>query len=429
MSRGLPGFERFPVWNEPEKFARVIAQGCWPLHPLATWFLTRQSDVVQSRSALTVVKEAIERIGAEPAISGSGLRQVSAAELLLRHLLPEMLAAERGSGAAVAETLQILLEKFQSHLTADQRLVLAGVAILEKMRVGKQTQTAMDELLCEATALDAAAVQGAARALGQELGAIEWNADLGQYELIADATTRGQFQQWLRQRQSALSPEAVRDLFVRNAAKDGDLVDIPTDFGHLHDIATTEWFFEARWASVQTVENVIKTAVQEWERAILPKEAKGRVIYLYLQADDDLAAVDATIERCLREETRRVGSGGPSGVGDRPRGRRGRGRRASGADPHFYRTACRRGAGTLSPLRARRARAQPSGAEGGAGGDDSGAPVLDRRVRGDSGRTPEKRRGGDLCAGLSQGHRPFPSMASRPRRAAVPPTRRKSRAA
>ncbi|MBK5965273.1 hypothetical protein CCR95_14545 [Thiocystis minor] len=307
MSRGLPGFERFPVWNEPEKFARVIAQGCWPLHPLATWFLTRQSDVVQSRSALTVVKEAIERIGAEPAISGGELRQVSAAELLLRHLLPEMLAAERGSGAAVAETLQILLEKFQSHLTADQRLVLAGVAILEKMRVGKQTQTAMDDLLCEATALDAAAAQGAARALGQELGAIEWNADLGQYELIADASTRGQFQQWLRQRQSALTSEAVRDLFVRNAAKDGDLVDIPTDFGHLHDIATTEWFFEARWASVQTVENVLKEAVQEWERAILPKEAKGRVIYLYLQADDDLAAVDATIERCLREETRRVG--------------------------------------------------------------------------------------------------------------------------
>jgi hypothetical protein len=119
-------------------------------------------------------------------------------------------------------------------------LVLAGVAILEKMRVGKQTQTAMDELLCEATALDAAAVQGTARALGQELGAIEWNADLGQYELIADASTRGQFQQWLRQRQSALTPKAVRDLFVRNAAKDGDLVDIPTDFGHLHDIATVD---------------------------------------------------------------------------------------------------------------------------------------------------------------------------------------------
>ncbi|WP_295400257.1 hypothetical protein [uncultured Thiocystis sp.] len=307
MSRGLPGFERFPVWNEPEKFARVIAQGCWPLHPLATWFLTRQSDVVQSRSALTIIKDVIERVSAETVLSGTSLRQVSAAELLLDNMLPEMLAAERETGGVVAETLQLLLEKFQGHLTRPRTLVLAGVAILQKMGVGKQTQVAMDDLLCEAAALESGVLQGAVRELSQDLGALEWNRDLGQYELIADATTRGQFQQWLRQRQSALTPEAVRDLFVRNAAKDGELVDIPTDFGHLHDIATTEWFFEARWASGHTVENVIKTAVQEWERATLPKDAKGRVIYLYLQADDDLAAVDATIERCLREETRRVG--------------------------------------------------------------------------------------------------------------------------
>src|SRR5690606_25840445 len=64
-SQSLPGFHRFPVWSEPEQFSRVIGQGCWPLHPLATWFLTRQRDVVQSRSALTFIKDVIERTANE----------------------------------------------------------------------------------------------------------------------------------------------------------------------------------------------------------------------------------------------------------------------------------------------------------------------------------------------------------------------------
>ncbi|WP_207168497.1 hypothetical protein [Thiocystis violacea] len=307
MSLALPSFGRYPVWSDADKFDRVIARGCWPLHPLATWFLTRQRDVVQSRSALTFIKEIIDRIGGEEAMSGGRLRQVSAAELVLRSMLPEMIAAERERGVSVAETLQVLLEKFQGHLSGEQQLALAGVAILEKMRVGKQTQTAMDELLGEAAALDADDLQGALRTLGQELGAIEWNRDLGQYELIADASTRGQFQQWLRKRQAALSPEAVRDLFVRNAAKDGDLGDIQTDFGRLHEIATAEWFYEARCEQVQTIENAIKAAARDWEKAILPKDAKGRVIYLYLHAEDDLAGVEETITRALSEEIKRLG--------------------------------------------------------------------------------------------------------------------------
>ena len=153
MSHALPGYGRFPVWTDSEKFSRVIAQGCWPLHPLATWFLTRQRDVVQSRSALTFIKEMVERIAPEDAVTAGRLRQVSAAELVLQSMLPEMIAAERETGGVVAETLQLLLEKFQAHLNTDQRLALAGVAILERMRVGKLDQERMNRLLAEACAL------------------------------------------------------------------------------------------------------------------------------------------------------------------------------------------------------------------------------------------------------------------------------------
>ena len=308
MQHALPRFQQFPVWNEPERFSRVITQGCWPLHPLATWFLTQQRDVVQSRSALTFIKDLIERIGAEEAIvPGKRLRQVSAAELTLRSLLPEMIAAERETGATVAETLQLLLEKFQAHLNDPQRLALAGVAILQKMRVGKQNQQGMNELLSEATALDNEALNAALQVLNRELGALEWNADLGQYELIADASTRGQFQQWLRKRLTEFTADAVRDLFVKRATQDGELGHIDTDFGQSNNIGTLDWRFEAQFAHSGTVDGLIYRAFQQWQQAFSPKDAKGQLIYLYLHPDDDANAVDIKICAKLQQELQKTG--------------------------------------------------------------------------------------------------------------------------
>lgn len=307
MRDSLPGFQRFPVWSDPERFARVIVQGCWPLHPLATWFLTRQRDIVQSRSALTFIKDVIDRISAEDALTAGRLRQVSAAELALRSLLPEMIAAERETGVTVAETLQGLLEKFAGHLNDPQRLALAGVAILEKMRVGKQTQPAMDVLLGEAAALDSATLHSALQALSQELGALEWNPDLGQYELIADATTRGQFQQWLRRQQVGLTPAALRDLFLRRGARDAELGPLDTDFHQSHEIATREWGFAVQLAHNDTIETAIQRAFQAWRQALAPKDLRGQLIYLYLHADDNLAQVETRVRASLDQRLQVTG--------------------------------------------------------------------------------------------------------------------------
>ncbi len=304
----LPGYNRYPVWNDSERFTRVIAQGCWPLHPLATWFLTRQRDVVQSRSALTFIKEMIDRISSEPALSDGQLRQVSAAELVLSSMLPELISAERETGSTVAETLQLLLEKFQAHLSAEQRLVLAGVAILEKMRIGKQSQDDMGSLLCEVTALPEAALAKALAALSQDIGAMEWNRDLGQYELIADASTRGQFQQWLRKSQAVLTPDAISDLFVRRGGVDTDLSDVATDFAQLNNISTLEWRFEAIFAHSLILEKSIKRVFQEWAQATTPSDAKGKLIYLYLHPEEVVAQVQASASALMQSELARYGA-------------------------------------------------------------------------------------------------------------------------
>lgn len=307
MSNALPEYSQFPVWSDSERFNRVIAQGCWPLHPLATWFLTRQRDVVQSRSAMTFINEMIEHVASEAASSEGRLRQVSAAELILSSMLPEMIAAEHQTGSTVAETLQLLLEKFSSHLSDQQRQVLAGVAVLEKMRVGKQSQENMNRLLCEATAHTLGSVSSALQALSQDLGAIEWNRDLGQYELIADASTRGQFQQWLRKQQGKLTADAIRDLFVRRGAADAELSDIATDFALQHDISTQEWRFEAQFAHSHVLEKILPRAFQEWEQGILPSDAKGKVVYFYIHPDEDLSEIGNRIDNIFAGLLKQIG--------------------------------------------------------------------------------------------------------------------------
>ena len=112
LAGNVPGFDRFPVWNDTERFKDVIARGCWPLHPVAVWFLSRQRDVVQSRSALTFIRDIIELVSDQQSKTNNTLRQVSVAELIIHNMLPELVAAERESGGTTAETLQVLLEKF-----------------------------------------------------------------------------------------------------------------------------------------------------------------------------------------------------------------------------------------------------------------------------------------------------------------------------
>ncbi|MEJ1487094.1 MAG: hypothetical protein RPU72_01825 [Candidatus Sedimenticola sp. (ex Thyasira tokunagai)] len=306
LSHCLPSFSHFPVWSDPKRFARIIALGCWPLHPFAVWFLTRQRDLVQSRSALTFIKDVIDRIANEDTQVEGRLRQVSAAELVVGSMLPELISAERETGGTIAETLHMLLEKYSGHLDNRQQLLLAGVAVVEKMRIGKQTREIADAMLCEATALELASLPAVLETLS-EFGAVEWNDDLGQYELLSDGATRGQFQQWLRKQQAEFKADGLRDLFVRRGAADIELGDIRPDFAQSREISTPDWFFEAQFAHANTVENTIRSAFQEWRQATLPKEAKGKLIYLYFHPDDDPIVVGERVRTFLNLELERVG--------------------------------------------------------------------------------------------------------------------------
>lgn len=306
LSNCLPGFSRYPVWQDGRRFNEVIGRGCWPLHPLAVWFLTRQKDVVQSRSALTFIKDIVSRVSGEDAVHQGKLQQVSVAELLLKNMLSELVAAERDTGGTIAETLQTLLEKFGGHLDQTLQLILAGTAALEKMRIGRQARENAEVLVCEATTLDSPVVKNGLKEL-TELGALEWNSDLGQFELLTDGASRAQFQQWLRKLQQEVKVGDIYNLFMRYGAKEQALADIDTDFGALNQISTPDWRFESSLAHPGNISTCIKQAFKNWSEAYLPTDAKGKVIYFYISNEDDSSTLQKEMNTIFTEEMKKWG--------------------------------------------------------------------------------------------------------------------------
>lgn len=296
----LPEAERFPVWRELEQFKQVICGGCWPLDPLAVWFLTRQQDIVQSRSALNIVKDSIDRVSAHEALSNAGRPvSISAADLLLNGMLPEFVAAEQARGGTVAETLQVILEERAAHLDPNDRRLLAAAAVLLKLRVRLSRRERYESFLAAAAGVVDAAFTGALHRLTDDLGLLEWNDDYGQYELIQDAATRGQFTRLVRLRCADPAARAIGPLFINYARTLCNLAAIDPGFANEHRITTQDWLFEPVFASSATVADSIATAFKDWQQAADINEAKGRIIYTYVGQTEDPAQVRDLVRRAF----------------------------------------------------------------------------------------------------------------------------------
>lgn len=305
LLEALPEAENLPVWREIDQFRRVICGGCWPLDPLAVWFLSQQQDVVQSRSALNIVKTAIDRVAQDSVLSGVGrTRTISAGDLLLTDMLPEFVAAEQTRGGVVAETLKAILDERSAQLEPDDRRVLAGAAVLSKVRVRLPDRVKYETLLGLAAGLSRESLSQALGRLDEHLGVLSWNDDYGQYELVQDAATRGQFTLLLRKR--ALDPAAqeIGPLFIAYARPLCNLQAVDPGFANSNDITTHDWHFESIFADADTACDGISRAFKDWHQAADVNEAKGRIVYTYVGASEDIDYVRGEVRAAFAAELR-----------------------------------------------------------------------------------------------------------------------------
>lgn len=310
MSAFLPGFQRLPVWNDITQFEQVIVRGCWPLHPMATWFLTRQQDIVQSRSAITFVKAAIDFAADHQAINDDGLAVIPASRIVAGDLLTEMLAAERAHGGVTVDNLVATLSKYEAQLGEVDRSLLIAVTATKKMRITASERSDYDRLLAEFSGVTADAFEKSVSRLELELGILAWSKELRQYEIVTDAATRGQYQKDFRKKLLAVTDEVAREVFVgRTKAWTEDLFqDISTPFAIEASIPTSEWSFVSQLATDKTVIGAIENAFSDWRNARRPDQAKGQVVYCLALADVDVVQLQSQINAVIFRQLKHSGA-------------------------------------------------------------------------------------------------------------------------
>lgn len=307
MAALLPGLKQLPVWNDPGEFERVIVRGCWPLHPLATWFLTRQQDIVQSRSAITFVKNAVDTALDRAALEGEHLTTISASRILAGEMLTEMLAAERAHGGVTVDNLMAALAKYDAQLDELDRGLLIAIASTKKMRVISSEQDTYNRLLVEFVGKPVDECLHHLLRLEQELGVVAWSKELKQYEIVTDAATRGQYQKDLRAKLARVSSVEIKEIFLTRAkAWSDDLFnDISTTFGQEFDIPTLEWSFTAQLTNEKRVGVSVQNAFNDWRQAVKPNQPKGQILYCLTSPDADLAALQFQIQSVYGQELKK----------------------------------------------------------------------------------------------------------------------------
>ena len=298
LAQYLPKTKLYPVWHDENLFNQVIAKGCWPLHPFATWLLTRQEHTVQSRSALTFIRDLLQKSAQLDVFSQPQLFQVSAADLVHDYLLDEMLAAERDTGANVIETLQTLLQKFHSGFQTNNPKTLTAIAILETLKLRQLNQSQANEILQELTNFDTIQLQEQIMSLS-ELGATEWNSDLGRYELLTDGASRASFTAWMKKTAAQFTQQDIGELFISKSYDIG-LGQLECDFAQKRNISTPDWVFQPKsYVAEQISCENLEILIQDWQNNMTYKDAKGRVIYIYLNSQQDLELYQTKIQQML----------------------------------------------------------------------------------------------------------------------------------
>lgn len=309
MSSLLPGFRQLPIWKNFPDFQQIVVKGCWPLHPLAAWFLTRQQDIVQSRSAITFVRTAMEAFAGHEAISGGRLASIPASRIVLGELLTEMLAAERSHGGVAVDNLKSTLDKYAAQLDVNDKYLLVAVTAAKKMRVVSFVRGDYDLLLRAFSGGSEGEHAASLLKLEHNLGVLEWSDELKQYELITDAATRGQYQKDLRKRVREVSSDTVKEIFVGRAKgwADSLLQDVSTSFGQENEIPTLEWTFVSQLANDKTIGSAIELAFSDWQGAHRPDQSKGQLIYAYLDKDADALELQSNAKKLVDKLLKKYG--------------------------------------------------------------------------------------------------------------------------
>lgn len=306
MRKWFPGWDKHALWCDPPRFAKIVKEGCWPLHPAATWFLYRLASVgksLQQRSAVSLLEDALSQHRSD-SVPDNKPWTLPAVSLCSDSLVNELIGAESyGQQAAIAHAFVAVRQRYEHNLSPQEDRFLRSVLIASKIGLHVSDQTEANQAMALLAGTSSKETTQALQKLTNEYGVIGWNARFCQYEIIGDAVPRSAFDKWLRDQIGKLSKEDRAGLFARHGQSwsPDHLGEIKPDFAEERRIQTREWRYNATCSCTQFIKQHLREAYDEWLLALDVETARGQVIYCYVGPDEDFQSVQEIVRATLAE--------------------------------------------------------------------------------------------------------------------------------
>ncbi|OQB76590.1 MAG: hypothetical protein BWX92_01653 [Deltaproteobacteria bacterium ADurb.Bin135] len=293
LKQWFPDSSKYPLWIDPAHFSKIIVEGCWPLHPMATWFLYKLSAAgksLQNRSALYLLALAIDQYRAKEV--ANGYWTLPATALCTDDMINEFIASERfGQQGAMAHAYSTVINKYSHEFKRKDVDVLKAILLASKVSCRGETQQEWEIILGWLSARQTKEIKETIKRLTSEHNVIEWNDSIHQFEIIGDALPRRAFLDVLEVKISEISLDKRGELFTTHI-KDWLSIDhVETDFGMKNQITTPEWKYTVTISTIQMLGGHIAYAIRNWREAVTPDDSRGQLIYCYVGPDSDYARV------------------------------------------------------------------------------------------------------------------------------------------
>lgn len=292
MNRWLP---THGIWTQWEDFQRILLEGIYPMHPIATYLLCNLTDWLQNRSSLTLLSEKVRQMGDAFLGSDHPLPMIFPVDLLKGPLFEELLNAEEQGRqrSQFCILLGNIYQKFDTKLTDDDRSVLLSNLILRICRFRFESRTDLLEAMRACCNLSENRLQDSLDLLENEFVVLSYDERMNCFDFVADSVGANEFRNFLRaaQNRSTFRPEMLARSDVQELA---DLLrPIDTDFGARHGIQTREWQFVQRLEPLNNVtEAYLVDACTELRSHTLPSQERGLLLWVYLPKTADQNQLD-----------------------------------------------------------------------------------------------------------------------------------------
>lgn len=311
------------VWEDENKFVKLICKSCWPLSPYLIWtlsYITSVNNLLQQRSGFNILATLFNDCVYDLEVG----TDIPAVRLFNAGLLEEFLDSERAFATAdsIATEYRYLCQKYGHKFTSEENDVLEAIVLAHKLKALCNNQGEMDKLIEEFTGLSSSKVSNAIRSLSDDYNAVSYNASMGFYEIHSDSVSFSQFDQVLKRYvknfKLTTNPEEqfskVCDVFNYSPEiteiKHEFLGDIECDFASDHDISTNEWRYDANlifgYDYIDSLDKALNIA--DIESRVDYSTSKGSVYYILLPKSVLVSKAKNEIQELLENKALKYGA-------------------------------------------------------------------------------------------------------------------------